>query len=458
MRAADRVSALMAAMTTFRVSSYSDPGGSFTSQQALVTALIVGAGQQIGQYLASDAVIDVAVTVDETITGSTIAQAGPAGVVFEAPRAGGGTIQETAAAAEIRSGVDQNGATAEINVTLTRLFFNQNSSYLGGAATVPAGKFDAISVLTHEMTHGIVFTGFLDRSDFFNNSIQPQTTYSDYDTQLISVNNKPYFAGKVAEIVYGGPLPLLPTSGSAIYHVDNTAAGLQNDLMAPVATNGQRVGLSDYDLAVYRDVGLPVTKTLSSPDGHTIVPGVGNQTVTGTSGLDTAVILAARTGYTVGASGSGFLLSGSMGVDQLNSVERVTFNDGTGIALDITGHGGEAYRLYQTAFNRAPDQAGLGFQINALDAGNTLLAVANNFLASPEFTRTYGALNDQQFVTQLYANVLHRAPDDGGFAFYTNNLASHVATRGSVVVGFSESPENQANLVGVEQQGLFYTT
>ncbi len=440
------------------MSSYSDPGGSFISQQALVEALIVGAGQQIGQYLASNAVIDVAVTVDETITGSTIAQAGPAGVIFEGTRTAGGSIQETVAAAEIRSGLDQNGATAEISVTLTKLFFNQSSSYLGGTAAVPAGKFDAISVLTHEMTHGIVFTGYLDRSDFFNNSIQPQTTYSDYDTQLISINNKPYFGGKVAEIVYGGPLPLLASGGSAIYHVDNTAAGLQNDLMAPVATNGQRVGLSDYDLAVYRDVGLPVTKTLSSPDGHTIVPGVGNQTVTGTPGLDTAVILAARTGYTVAPSGTGFLLSGSMGVDLLNSVERVTFSDNTGIALDITGHGGQAYRLYQTAFSRTPDQAGLGFQINALDAGNSLLAVANNFLASPEFTGTYGALNDQQFVTQLYSNVLHRAPDAGGLAFYTTNLANHVGTRGDVVVGFSESPENQANLIGVEQQGMFYST
>ncbi|MES2187019.1 MAG: DUF4214 domain-containing protein [Pseudomonadota bacterium] len=445
-------------MTTFRVSSYSDPGGSFTSQAALVAALIEAAGQQIGQYLASNAVIDVAVTVDETITGSTIAQAGPAGVITEGLRTGGGTILETAAAAEIRSGVDQNGATAEINVTLTKLFFNQSSSYLGSAATVPAGKFDAISVLTHEMTHGIAFTGYLDRSDFFNNTVLPSSTYSDYDTQLISINNKPYFGGKVAEIVYGGPLPLLASGGSAIYHVDNTAAGLQTDLMAPVATNGQRVGLSDYDLAVYRDVGLPVTKTLTSPDGHTFVPGYGSVSVQGTSGLDTAVELGAHTGYNVLRNGSTVQVTGADGTDTLTSIERVQFDDAT-IALDIGlgEHGGEAYRLYQAAFNRQPDTAGLGFWIHSLDSGTPAWLVAQNFVQSQEFSSRYGALNTTAFVTQMYQNVLHRPPEAAGLTYYQNLLDSGLGTRQDVLLSFSESNENQTALIGTIQNGVLFT-
>lgn len=445
-------------MTTFRVSSYSDPGGTYVSQQALVTSLVEAAGAQIAQYLQSNAVIDVAVVVDESISGATIAQAGPTGVVTEGQRPGGGTILQTDAAAEIRTGVDPNGTTSEITVTLTRLFFNTNSSYLGLSSTVPTGRFDAVSVLTHEMTHGIAFTGYMERSDFSGSTVAPSGFYSDYDTQLVSIDSKPYFGGKVAQIIYGGPLPLYASTGSAIYHTDSTAAALKNDLMAPVATNGVRVGLSDYDLAIYRDLGLPVNKTLRSPDGHTIVPGVGDQAINGTAGLDTAVILTARTGYTVLAVSDGsFLLKGSMGNDQLQSVERVTFSDNTGIALDINGAGGQAYRLYQAAFNRTPDQGGLGYQMHALDTGTALKAVAANFIASPEFSVKYGTLNDAQFIIQLYANVLHRAPDAGGLAFYTVNLGSQVSTRADVLVGFSESPENQANLLGVQQQGMLYT-
>ena len=443
---------------TFRVSSYSDPTGSFTSQQSLVTALIQAAGDQIGQYLSCNAVIDVAVTVDETITGSTIAQAGPAGVITEGPRAGGGNILETTAAAEIRTGVDQNGTTAEINVTLTKLFFNQSSSYLGLTDAVPSGRFDAISVLTHEMMHGIAFTGYLSNSDFVGNSIRAQTYYSDYDTQLSSANGKPYFTGKVTEIVYGGALPLTPTGGSSIYHVDSSTTALARDLMAPVATNGARLGLSDYDLAIFRDLGLPVTKTLVSPDGHTFVPGYGNVTVQGTAGLDTAVELGARSTYTATRAGSTVAVTGTDGTDTLIDIERVKFDDQT-IAFDtgLGQHAGEAYRLYQAAFNRTADSAGLGYWIRVLDGGTPNWAVAQAFAGSSEFARTYGSLDNTGFVTQLYQNILHRAPDAGGLAYYQNLLNSGVGTRGDVLAGFSESNENQVALAGVLHNGVTYT-
>ena len=117
------------------------------------------------------------------------------------------------------------------------------------------------------------------------------------------------------------------------------------------------------------------------------------------------------------------------------------------VALDAAGSAGKAFRLYQAAFNRAPDVPGLGFQMKALDDGLPLWFVAANFLRSPEFTSTYGSLDDVEFVTQLYANVLHRGPDAGGLAYHLDHLANGF-TRADVVVGFSESPENQAALIG----------
>ena len=151
----------------------------------------------------------------------------------------------------------------------------------------------------------------------------------------------------------------------------------------------------------------------------------------------------------------GRLLAALVAALGLAGIERIAFTGG-GIALDTDGNGGMAYRLYQAAFNRTPDHSGLGYQMQALDNGLSLSQVAANFIASPEFQQTYGALNNTQFVTQLYQNVLHRAPDEGGLAYHVGNLAGGMA-RANVLMGFSESPENQAALIGAIGNGMLYT-
>jgi hypothetical protein len=95
--------------------------------------------------------------------------------------------------------------------------------------------------------------------------------------------------------------------------------------------------------------------------------------------------------------------------------------------------------------------------MKALDDGLGLVQLANNFIRSPEFQQRFGNLSDADFVTQLYSYALHREPDAGGFLFHTDNLASGAATRAETVMGFSESPEQQAALIGVMQGGMAYT-
>jgi hypothetical protein len=145
----------------------------------------------------------------------------------------------------------------------------------------------------------------------------------------------------------------------------------------------------------------------------------------------------------------------SGGIDTLTGVERLRFDDGT-VALDIDGVAGQMYRLYQAAFNRTPDLAGLGYWIGAGDRGTPLLSVSEGFVTSKEFTDTYGSLSDAQFILQLYLNVLHRAPDQPGLDFHVNHLQAGNTTRASALMAFSESPENQAALIGVISGGIDY--
>ena len=62
-------------------------------------------------------------------------------------------------------------------------------------------------------------------------------------------------------------------------------------------------------------------------------------------------------------------------------------------------------------------------------------------MSGPEFQATYSTLDNTQFVTQLYQNVLARAPDPAGLAGWVGALDAGLLTRGGVLLGFSDSAE-----------------
>jgi hypothetical protein len=104
-------------------------------------------------------------------------------------------------------------------------------------------------------------------------------------------------------------------------------------------------------------------------------------------------------------------------------------------------------RLYQAVFDRTPDTEGLNYWIDQWEDSSLNLSlgrIADSFVVSDEFVATYGDLDDENFVTQLYANVLDRTPDSIGLDYWVSALDARL-DRAEVVVGFSESLENQVN-------------
>jgi len=185
--------------------------------------------------------------------------------------------------------------------------------------------------------------------------------------------------------------------------------------------------------------------------------GRGNDYLDGGTGLDEAFYNGNRDDYYVRADGDRFKVTddwGSDGTDLLSNIERLDFKD-IDVALDIDGAAGEAYRLYQAAFNRTPDLEGLGFWISKLDAGMDLGDVARGFVGSDEFRLLYGAQpNHVEIVTRFYHNVLHRAPDQEGLEWWVDVLDTGKANVSQVLVGFSESEENYARLIGTMENGI----
>jgi Domain of unknown function (DUF4214)/Beta-propeller repeat len=99
-------------------------------------------------------------------------------------------------------------------------------------------------------------------------------------------------------------------------------------------------------------------------------------------------------------------------------------------------------RLYLGYFRRIPDHAGLWGWVDAFRAGTPLGIISTAFAGSAEFQLTYGTLNHTEFVTRLYQNILNRDPDTPGLLHWVNLLNSG-ATRGEIMLGFSESAEFQ---------------
>lgn len=180
----------------------------------------------------------------------------------------------------------------------------------------------------------------------------------------------------------------------------------------------------------------------------------GTNAFDGAAGFDIATLPGKRAAYTLQRENAGFTLSGKAIDVALAGVERVLFAD-RGLAFDIDGTAGQAYRIYQAAFDRAPDAGGLGFWIAAMDRGTALQDVAAHFMASEEFVGRYGQLDIPAFVATVYRNVLHREPDAAGLAYWQGFLEGGGA-RTALLAGFSESNENRAQVIGAIEGGIDY--
>lgn len=95
----------------------------------------------------------------------------------------------------------------------------------------------------------------------------------------------------------------------------------------------------------------------------------------------------------------------------------------------------EVAALYSAIFNRAPDQEGLQFWVNAIEGGASLVEAAEGFTLHPVFAETYAGLTNIQFVEQLYINVLGSAGDAAGIEFWVEKLVNGVS-QGQVVAEF----------------------
>jgi len=185
--------------------------------------------------------------------------------------------------------------------------------------------------------------------------------------------------------------------------------------------------------------------------------GAGNDYFDGGAGIDTVVYREGRGGRDISVNSNGSItVTNAAETDQLVNIERIQFNDGI-LSFDAVGNAGQAYRIYQAAFDRTPDTAGLSYWINSMDSGNSLAAVADGFVKSAEFAAVYGAgATNSTFVAKLYQNVLGRDGETAGILYWEGQLNAGVS-RAQVLAGFAESGENIIGVSPAIADGIWYT-
>lgn len=288
-------------------------------------------------------------------------------------------------------------------------------------------------------------------------------TYSDEDlTGGTLTEYHQYYGSSPVASVYGLSVP---ATLAYVYIQSNNLAALleialsQSDIIVGSPYADDLAGYAGDDIIF----GGDGDDSIYGGAGNDVLSGqAGNNYIHGGTGFDHAEYAGSAASYEYRVLGNGAVevrdLFGQQ-YDYLVSIERLLFDDGV-IAFDVSGNAGQAYRLYQAAFDRTPDPAGLGYWIKSLDAGIVdLKAAANYFVLSEEFASLYGRpdeVSNADFINLLYLNILDRPAEGEGFDFWLGEMNAGKVEKDDVLAYFSESDENIAKVGEAIEGGIWF--
>ena len=236
-----------------------DLGSLTAAEQQAVLDTANAAAAIWSRYLTSaNITLDLEITVDNSlISGNVVAEGGPADFVPTGGTFGSQQVYDADTDIKLRTGQDVNGSDPDLGIALSVSSIRSMVFKTDDYAPVPSNGIDALSVFLHEIAHGL---GMVYLSD---DSGSPGAAV--YDTLV--QNGR--FIGANAISVYGQSVPLEPGSPA---HVSEASLG--SDLMSPVMDRGVNAHISQLDLAILQDIGVPILLPTSGDDTLYAVTGV----------------------------------------------------------------------------------------------------------------------------------------------------------------------------------------
>lgn len=204
---------------------------------------------------------------------------------------------------ELTTGQHVAGSSSDITITVDPGYLAQYvwiDPNPDQPSTIPADRQDQVSVFLHELGHGLGISSFRDASGHLGSA------EFLWDTFLVQQGpDSVWFEGPHAMDVYGGPLPVTTLhNGEAYSHLANTTTEpLGADVMNGVALYGGRsYAVSNVDLAILQDLGVPVTSHVGTPAQPTVsIAATAANLAEGQSGTTPFVFTVQRSGDTSAA-------------------------------------------------------------------------------------------------------------------------------------------------------------
>lgn len=185
----------------------------------------------------------------------------------------------------------------------------------------------------------------------------------------------------------------------------------------------------------------------------TVVAGLGNSTISG-GASDYSVVKLAGTAsnYTVTTNAGHAIVTDKI-TGVTTDIAKIQYVEvGGGDALIFAKNATEASiaSLFEVAFGRNADAAGLDYYYDLAKDGVTLNQIANALVKSAEFGPR-ALLDDTAFINSLYQNTFGRNAEAAGQAYWLDAMQNHGIARADVIRSFAEI--HTLNLQGTNAPG-----
>lgn len=219
----------------------------------------------------------------------------------------------------------------------------------------------------------------------------------------------------------------MPSSNQS--HVDRVVVGSAGGDQITVAdAKNTKIILGSGDSSVKAGGGV-----------DTIEAGLGNSTIVGGSGDYAVVKLAGNASNYQVTSQNGHAVVTDMTTHKTTDISKIQYvqlDNGNALVFAKNSVEAQVSLLYHTAMGRDADANGLNYWFDLVKGGATLKQVATFFVNSSEFSTVHAGQNDTAFVQSLYQNTFNRAGEDAGVAFWLDALANG-KTRADLVNDFA---------------------
>jgi Ca2+-binding RTX toxin-like protein len=267
------------------------------------------------------------------------------------------------------------------------------------------------------------------------------------------------------------------SAGSIVDLAGNPFAGISSHAFTTSAPAGLVLAGTTADDTLTGQAG---NDSISGLDGNdTLAGGAGNDILDGGKGIDRAVFTGSYGGYMVTGTNGALVVAARTGgdSDMLTGIERLSFADAN-IALVSTAladhpltaaYAAIAQKFYVSYFGRPADPNGLSNAIAQLAAAKApastqdfvaayssnpvVRGLIDSFGNSEESAMLYSG-DSRNFVSAIYANVLHRAADADGLAFWAGAIDGGGLTRGQAALNILAGAESNSSPQGLVDAAL----